>query len=104
MQVLPGIICVLAWMEITPFLSLKVFQQSIGMIFGMGNLPTSMANQHGTELVLSGSAGAVSLQQFFFAMRPWIQKQAHGVQELQHARTLLNLYSQNPLLLSGTGR
>ena len=30
------------------------------------------------------------------ALRPWLQEQAHGAQEIQHARTLLNLYSQNP--------
>lgn len=72
------------------------FSQSIGMIFGMGNLPTSMANQHGTELVLFWFSWGCILAAILFAMRPWIQKQAHGVQELQHARTLLNLYSQNP--------
>ena len=72
------------------------FSQSIGTMFGMGNLPTSMVNQHGTELVLFWFSWGCILAAILFAMRPWIQKQAHGVQELQHARTLLNLYSQNP--------
>ena len=72
------------------------FSQSIGTMFGMGNLPTSMVNQHGTELVLFWFSWGCILAAILFAMRPWIQKQANGVQELQHARTLLNLYSQNP--------
>ena len=35
------------------------FTQGISMIFGMGSLPASMADRHGTEFVCSGSAGAV---------------------------------------------
>ena len=72
------------------------FSQSIGTMFGMGNLPTSMVNQHGTELVLFWFSWGCILAAILCALRPWLQKQAHGAQEIQHARTLLNLYSQNP--------
>ena len=66
------------------------FAQGIGMIFGMGDLPTSMADRHGTEFVLFWFSWGCILAAVLCALRPWLQKQA------QHARTLLNLYSQNP--------
>ena len=72
------------------------FAQGIGMIFGMGNLPASMADRHGTEFVLFWFSWGCILAAILCALRPWLQKQAHGAQEIQHARTLLNLYSQNP--------
>ena len=72
------------------------FTQGISMIFGMGSLPASMAEHHGTEFVLFWFSWGCILAAILCAVRPWIQKQAHGSQEIQHARTLLNLYSQNP--------
>ena len=72
------------------------FAQGIGMIFGMGDLPASMADRHGTEFVLFWFSWGCILAAILCALRPWLQKQAHGAQEIQHARTLLNLYSQNP--------
>ena len=72
------------------------FAQGIGMIFGMGDLPTSMSDRHGTEFVLFWFSWGCILAAILCALRPWLQKQAHGAQEIQHARTLLNLYSQNP--------
>lgn len=72
------------------------FSQGVGMIFGMGYLPSSMADHHGTTFVLFWFSWGCILAAILGALRPWIQKQAHGVQEIQHARTLLNLYSQNP--------
>lgn len=72
------------------------FTQGISMIFGMGSLPASMADRHGTEFVLFWFSWGCILAAILCAVRPWIQKQAHGSQEIQHARTLLNLYSQNP--------
>ena len=71
------------------------FAQGIGMIFGMGDLPASMADRHGTEFVLFWFSWGCILAAILCALRPWLQKQAHGAQEIQHARTLLNLYSQN---------
>lgn len=55
-----------------------------------------MADRHGTEFVLFWFSWGCILAAILCAVRPWIQKQAHGSQEIQHARTLLNLYSQNP--------
>ena len=72
------------------------FAQGIGMIFGMGDLPASMADRHGTEFVLFWFSWGCILAAILCTLRPWLQKQAHGAQEIQHARTLLNLYSQNP--------
>lgn len=72
------------------------FAQGVGMIFGMGNLPAFMNGHRGIELVLFWFSWGCILVAVSYALRPWIQKQAHGSQEIQHARTLLNLYSQNP--------
>ena len=72
------------------------FSQGIGMIFGMGNLPDSMTGRQGTEFILFWFSWGCILAAVLYAVRPWIQKQAHGAQEIQHARTILNLYSQNP--------
>ena len=72
------------------------FSQGISMIFGMGQLPETMAGQHGIEFILFWFSWGCILAAILCAMRPWLQKQAHGTQEIQHARTLLNLYSQNP--------
>lgn len=72
------------------------FSQGISMIFGMGQLPEAMAGQHGIEFILFWFSWGCILAAILCAMRPWLQKQAHGTQEIQHARTLLNLYSQNP--------
>ena len=72
------------------------FAQGVGMIFGMGNLPASMTNRQGTEFVLFWFSWGCILAAVLYALRPWQQRQAHGIQEIQHARTLLNLYSQNP--------
>lgn len=80
------------------------FGQGIGMIFGMWDLPSPATGQHSAQLVLFWFSWICILAAIVCALRPWLQKQAHGVQELQHARTLLNLYSQNPWFLSDAGR
>lgn len=72
------------------------FGQGIGMILGMWDLPSPATGQHSAQLVLFWFSWICILAAIVCALRPWLQKQAHGVQELQHARTLLNLYSQNP--------
>ena len=75
---------------------MESFTQGVGMIFGLGTLPASMADRHGTEFVLFWFSWGCILAAILCALRPWLQKQAHGAQEIHHARTLLNLYSQNP--------
>ena len=70
--------------------------QGIGMIFGMGNLSEAVTQQRLVELVLFWFSWGCILAAVLCALRPWLQKQAHGASEIQHARTLLNLYSQNP--------
>lgn len=74
----------------------KSFSEGVGMIFGMGNLPAPMSGKHGTEFVLFWFSWGCILASILCALQPWIQGQAHGKTEIQHARTLLNLYSQNP--------
>ena len=65
------------------------FIRGISMIFGMADL-------HGAEFILFWFSWGCILASILCALRPWLQEQAHGAQEIQHARTLLNLYSQNP--------
>lgn len=74
----------------------KSFSEGVGMIFGMGNLPAPMTGKHGTEFILFWFSWGCILVSILCALQPWIQGQAHGKTEIQHARTLLNLYSQNP--------
>ena len=66
------------------------------MIFGQGTFPDAMTGHHGTIMLFFWFSWGCILAAILYAMRPWLQKQAHGSQELQHTRTLLNLYSQNP--------
>ena len=62
------------------------FTQGISMIFGMGSLPASMADRHGTVFVLFWFSWGCILAAILCALHPWLQDQAHGVQEIQHAR------------------
>ena len=70
--------------------------QGMGMMFGMGNLPEAMTEQRLAEFVLFWFSWGCILAAVLCALRPWLQKQTHGAREIQHARTLLNLYGQNP--------
>lgn len=67
-----------------------------GMIFGMGD---GAAGTYGARR-LSGmifwfSWGCI-LAAVLYAARPWIRARKSQSADIQHARTLLNLYSQNP--------
>ena len=64
-QALPGIICVLAWMEMNPFLFLKVFHKVLArcLVWVISQHPWSTSTER--NWFFSGSAGAVSLPQFF---------------------------------------
>ena len=59
------------------------------MILGMWDLPSPATGQHSAQLVLFWFSWICILAAIVCALRPWLQKQAHGVQELQHARTCL---------------
>lgn len=67
-----------------------------GMIFGMGEGP---AGAYGTsrlsDVIFWFSWGCI-LAAVLYAVKPWIQSHRSQDQDIQHARTLLNLYSQNP--------
>ena len=70
--------------------------EGAGMIFGMSVSPVTSPWAQRAEPVIFWFSWGCILAAILCALRPWIQKQAHGAQEIQHARTLLNLYSQNP--------
>lgn len=72
------------------------FWQGIGMMFGMGDIPAAMIQQHATEFVLFWFSWGCILLAILATLRPWVQQQEVDRQKRQHARMILNLYSQNP--------
>lgn len=67
-----------------------------GMIFGLGNgLPGKIGSTRFEQAIFWFSWICV-LAAVLYAARPWIQARRSGKTDIQHARTLLNLYSQNP--------
>lgn len=67
-----------------------------GMIFG---IKTPLLLGHGAQRVenfVFWFSWACILAALFHAARPWIDTRLHGKSDLHHARTLLNLYGQNP--------
>lgn len=72
------------------------FANGTGMIFGMGNdLPGKVGMFRFEEAIFWFSWLCV-LAAVLYAARPWIQARRSGKTDIQHARTLLGLYSQNP--------
>lgn len=67
-----------------------------GMIFGMGNSLPGRYGETRAELVIFWFSWCCVLAAVLYAARPWIQARRSGKSDIQHARTLLNLYSQNP--------
>lgn len=80
------------------------FSQSIGMIFGMGNLPTSMVNQHGTELVLFWFSWGCILAAILFAMRPMDSKAGTWRSGTSACTYTFKFVQSKSMFLSGTGR
>ena len=64
-----------------------------GMIFGLGD---RSAVPGGMGTLLFWFSWCCILAALALALRPWMQGQAVQARQRQHARTLLNLYSQNP--------
>ena len=63
------------------------------MIFGLGD---RSAVPGGMGTLLFWFSWCCILAALALALRPWMQGQAVQARQRQHARTLLNLYSQNP--------
>ena len=72
------------------------FLQGTAMIFGMGNPLDVSRGTHVFELVMFWFSWGCILASILYAVRPWLMRPASHASDLQHARTLLNLYSQNP--------
>ena len=93
---------VISYHYLTPVLGsgrhtlLNSFKESLDILFGSGSSIPVSHSAHMLELMMFWFSWGCILAAILCAVRPWIQKQAHGSQEIQHARTLLNLYSQNP--------
>lgn len=67
-----------------------------GMIFGMGNgLPGKFGSSR-FEVAIFWFSWSCVLAAVLYAARPWIQARRSQKTDIQHARTLLNLYSRNP--------
>ena len=60
--------------------------------------PSGKATQKKTALfaLLAGAAVLANVGLTYHQLRPWMQGQSIQARQRQHARTLLNLYSQNP--------
>ena len=69
------------------------FALGLGMIFGLGD---RSAVPGGMGTLLFWFSWCCILAALALALRPWMQGQAVQARQRQHARTLLNLYSQNP--------
>lgn len=67
-----------------------------GMIFGMENGLPGRVGASKVEMAVFWFSWTCVLAAVMYAARPWIQARRGQKTDLQHARTLLNLYSQNP--------
>lgn len=68
----------------------------VGMLFGIGGeFPGGEFAEHLEQLMFLFSWGCI-LAGAVHIFRPWMEYPGKTASDLQHARTLLNLYSQNP--------
>ena len=68
----------------------------VGMLFGIGGgFPGGEFAEHFEQLVFVFSWGCI-LAAAVHVFRPWMENPGKTASDLQHARTLLNLYGQNP--------
>ena len=70
--------------------------QGTAMIFGMGNPGNVSRETHVVELVTFWFSWGCILASILYAVRPWLLHPVSHASDLMHARTLVNLYSQNP--------
>lgn len=75
------------------FESLK---NGMGMIFGMRVLLPGGRGIHYFESLVFFFSWACIFAAVLYAVRPWLAQKQRKASDVQHARTLLNLYSQNP--------
>ena len=77
------------------------FAQGIGMIFGMGNLPASMADRHGTEFVLFWFSWGCILAAILCALRPGTSSWSPGDPACQNT---FKPVQPESMFLPGVGR
>lgn len=77
--------------------------QGTAMIFGMGNPSNVSRETHVVELVTFWFSWGCILASILYAVRPWLLHPVSQASDLMHARTLVNLYSQNPSSLPDAG-
>ena len=65
---------------------------AVKMLFGLG----TNSGAPGTEMAVFWFSWGCLLAAVLYAARPWMETRRTGDRDLQHARTLVNLYGQNP--------
>ena len=81
----------------TPVLLSESFANGIGLLFGVGE---SMPGGKGMQLFESficAFSWICIIAAVLYAVRPWLAERKSAAQDIRHARTLLDLYSQNPV-------
>ena len=71
------------------------FSNGIAILFGVSTIPGGSGVHYFESLIFFFSWLCIAAA-IFHAVRPWLIEKKKGKAEIQHARTLLNLYSQNP--------
>lgn len=74
---------------------LNSLTESLSILFGNGSTLSVPHNAKILELTLFWFSWCCILAAFLYTVRPWITVSSRHESDLQHARTLLNLYSQN---------
>lgn len=92
---------VISYHYLTPILGggrhtlLDSFEESLDILLGNGSSIPVSHGAHMLELIMFWFSWGCILAALFYAVRPWLAAPARQESDLQHARTLLNLYSQN---------
>lgn len=71
------------------------FLDGIGMLFGVVTIPAGKGVHYFASLIFLFSWICIIVA-ILYAVRPWLVGTKNSKSDIQHARTLLNLYSQNP--------
>lgn len=71
------------------------FLDGIGMLFGIVTIPAGKGVHYFASLIFLFSWICIIVA-ILYAVRPWLVGKKNSKSDIQHARTLLNLYSQNP--------
>ena len=73
------------------------FAGGIGLLFGMGTDMPVGKGLHTFEIFICMFSWICITAAVLYAVRPWLAERKSKAGDIQHARTLLDLYSQNPV-------